>query len=114
MGGIEQGHADVDRAAQQQRQLRPAEDQRLDSLLALHAARDGDIALARLGADDSVDELVQVGFVDELLVARAGDRDLDPFAREYLLVEPALHREARSEESHAPELAAEGRAASGL
>src|SRR5258708_16860359 len=57
--------------------------------------RDRDIAFARFGPDHSIDELVQVGVVDEFQVDRLGDHDT------YL--NELVNGEVRSEE-HTSEL----------
>src|SRR5204862_1801546 len=61
-----------------------------------------------------VDQLVQIGVVDEFLVAGLWDSDGYPFAREDFLIEAALHRETSAEEPYALQLALGRRPARGL
>src|SRR5262245_44254663 len=98
LGRIQDRQASVGRLREDERELRPAENQPIDALAVAQLGGDGDEAVTRLVEDHAVDELLEVDPADPRPLYLTWDDDLDPGAGEPVWVERRLHDEPRPEQ----------------
>ena len=85
--------------AHNQRQLRPAEDQPVDTVAFFHSFRNREQTLARLREENIVQQLTKIFFVNENLLFVIWHDEIQPGGGKYVRVKLGLHREARAEQA---------------